>query len=296
MAILRISPVGTLLPLTPLLAVLLLLFGGGIALAIAQSLGMLSVAGDDGFTLAHYAALLDDREFHASLALSVWIASISTAISVALGLALAWALHHQATRSSSTWVRTLLQFPLAVPHLSLALVVLHLASPSGLVSRVGHSVGLVSEPADFPLLIQDGAGVGIVLAYVWKEAPFLAVVALTMLARVGREYEDAARTLGANSWLVWKRIHLPLIAPALVSASLAVFAYVFGAFEVPLLLGRTYPAMLGVLAERRFSSIDLLDRPAALAVALTMSMVAALLVWIYLRLARNLAGERPVLF
>jgi putative spermidine/putrescine transport system permease protein len=134
------------------------------------------------------------------------------------------------------------------------------------------------------------------IAYVWKEAPFLAVVALTMLARTSRDYEDVARSLGAGWWRRWTRIQLPLIAPGLISASLAVFAYVFGAYEVPLLLGRTYPAMLGVLAERRFSSVDLMDRPGALAVALAISVAAALLVWIYLRLARRLVGERPVLF
>ncbi len=275
--------------------VLVGLFGGGLTLALLQSVGLFAVVGPDSFTLSHYQALLHDQEFLASLALSVWIASLSTMLSLVLGLLLAAAIHRIGSRETR-WQRILLQFPLAMPHLSLALVALHLLSPSGVISRAAHAMGLAPEPAAFPVLVQDSAGLGILLTYVWKEAPFLAVVALTMLARVGGDFEAAARTLGANSFQIWRRVYLPLIAPGLVSASLAVFAYVFGAYEVPLLLGRTYPAMLGVLAERRFSSVDLLDRPAALAVALTMSVVAGLLVWTYLRLARQLVGERPVLF
>lgn len=284
------------------------LFGGGMALALLQSVGLLVLAGPGTFTLQHYVALGGDREFHAAVGLSMWVAGAATVISLALGLLLAAALHYARMQHASKhlgskrqtraggWVWVLLQFPLAMPHLSLALVVLHLASPSGLVSRFAYHAGLTGEPADFPLLVQDGYGIGMIAAYVWKEAPFLAVVALTMLARVDREFADTARSLGASPWQVWRHVYAPLIAPGVVSASLAVFAYVFGAYEVPLLLGRTYPAMLGVLAEQRFSSIDLMDRPAALAVALAMSAIAGLLVWASLRLSRQILGERPVLF
>ncbi len=284
-----------LLNLAPLAIVLLGLFGVGLLMAVLESVGLSGVAGTGKFTLGHYTRLSIDQEFLGALVLSVWIASASTVLSLCLGLALAAALHHAGAKATG-WQRTLLQFPLAMPHLSLALVVLHLVSPSGMFSRIAHALGLVAEPAAFPVLVQDAAGVGMVLAYVWKEAPFLAVVALAMLARTGRDYEEVARSLGAGWWQRWSRVHLPLIAPGLTSAALAVFAYVFGAYEVPLLLGRTYPAMLGVLAERRFSSADLLDRPAAMAVAITMSVVAGILVWAYLRLARRLVGERPVLF
>ncbi|MCW5963905.1 MAG: ABC transporter permease subunit [Bryobacterales bacterium] len=284
--------------LAPLAIVLLGLFGGGLLLGLLQSVGLFALTGSDAFTLSHYRALLNDREFLVSLALSVWVASLATAVSLLLGVTMATALHYGSFvgASRTRWQRTLLQVPLAMPHLSLALVVLHLLSPSGMLSRVAYALGLAPEPSAFPVLVQDAASVGILLAYVWKEAPFLAVVALTMLTRVSRDFDDAARTLGATRWQMWRRVHLPLVAPGLVSASLAVFAYVFGAYEVPLLLGRTYPAMLGVLAERRFSSVDLIDRPAALALALAMSLIAAMLVWVYLRLARQLVGERPVLF
>jgi putative spermidine/putrescine transport system permease protein len=290
-----------LLALLPFLLVLGGLFGGGMLLALLASLGTGGGGELEGLSPRHYIALAGDREFLAALGFSVWVASAATALSLLLGISVAAVYHQKAKRPTGNhvgngWQYTLLQFPLAVPHLSFALVVLHLLSPSGIASRWTHAAGLIAEPAEFPVMVQDGLGIGIIVAYVWKEAPFVAVVALAMLARVPHELGEAAQTLGASPLTVWRRVYLPLISPAVIAAALAAFAYVFGAYETPLLLGRTYPAMLGVLAERRFRSVDLLDQPGAIAIALTISAVAGLLVWLYLRLARHALGERPVLF
>src|SRR5438045_8808904 len=120
---------------------------------------------------------------------------------------------------------------------------------------------------------------------------------LALLVRLGDEYEIVARTLGATPWQRLRHVTLPLIAPAVVSASLIVFTFVFGAFEVPFILGRPYPSMLAVVAQRRFMSTDLADRPGSIAVAVLIALITALLVWIYLRLAHFLIGnERPTIF
>jgi len=66
----------------------------------------------------------------------------------------------------------------------------------------------------------------------------------------------AAATLGASAWQRFRYVTLPArVAPSVVSAALLVFAFIFGAFEVPYILGRPYPAMLGVVAQRRFLSV-----------------------------------------
>jgi len=51
-----------------------------------------------------------------------------------------------------------------------------------------------------------------------------------------------------------------------------------------------------VVAQRRFLSVNLMDRPDAIAVAVLMTFVSASLVFAYLRLGRKLVGERPTLF
>lgn len=283
------------LMLAPALAVVGGLFAGGVGLAIAQSLGLLSPLGENHLTLSHYRSLLGDREFQRSIGLTLSLATVATGWSALGGLVLALSLRTLATRYRL--VNTLLQIPLAVPHLSMAVVLLNVIAPSGLLARIGHALGLIDLPADFPILINDEYGIGIILAYLLKEIPFVTLMLLTMLLRIGDEYEQAARTLGAASWQRLRYVTLPLLAPAALSSSLMVFAFILGAFEVPFLLGRPYPAMLSVVAQRRYMDVDLAARPGAIAVAVMLSLITTGLVWLYLKVAQRLAGtERPLFF
>jgi putative spermidine/putrescine transport system permease protein len=281
--------------LTPALLVIGPLFAGGLAIALTQSLGYFAPAGEEGLTLAHYVRLWSDREFRTSLAVTLMIATTATLISAAAGLALALALRGLVGRyrSLNFW----LQVPLAVPHLAMAVALINVIAPSGLIARVCYALGLIGEPADFPALINDRYGVGIMLAYVLKETPFIATMTLALLLRLGDEYEALAGTLGASTWQRLRYVTLPLVAPAVVSAALVVFAFIFGAFEVPFLLGRPYPAMLSVVAQRRYLDVNLAERPDAIAVAIVISAITAVMVALYLRLARRLAGtEKPLIF
>ena len=276
-------------------AVLVLgLFAGGIGWALIQTLGDFPAAGEHQFTLAHYQALLIDPELRVSILLTFVLATIATAISAAAGMGLALAFRNQA-RGSRT-IGALLQIPIAVPHLALAVLLANLIGQSGWLARLTRLAGVIQVPADFPALVNDRYGFGIVIAYVLKETPFIALITLAMLRRIDSDYELAAATLGASAWQRFRYVTLPLAAPAVVSASLLVFAFIFGAYEVPFLLGRPYPAMLGVLAQRRFLSTDLADRPDAIAVAILMTLICGLLVFAYLHLGRKFVGERPTLF
>ena len=278
--------------LLPALAVIGLLFAGGVALAAAESLGLAGPAGGEGFTLRHYAGLVRDGEAGAALWLTLKLAMAATAISAAAGLALALGLREAAQRSRA--VNALLQLPLAAPHATMAGALLTILAPSGLLARAAFAVGWIGAPADFPALLNDRHGVGIVLAYVLKETPFIAVMTLALLARLGDEYEQAARVLGATAWQRFRHVTLPLVAPAVVSSSLMVFAFIFGAFEIPFLLGRPYPAMLPVVAQQRFLDADLAARPGAIAMAVGSTLLATAMAWLYLRLTRALLGlERP---
>ena len=283
------------LMLLPALIVIVGLFAGGLMLVSLQSLGFFPPAGDNSFTLDHYRSLVHDQEFRASLWLTFFLTSVATIISAVLGLALALALREWARHSSI--LNSLLQVPLAVPHLAMAIVLINLIAPSGLIARIVYGVGLVETPADFPALIGDRFGLGIIIAYVLKETPFIALMTLAVMLRIGDDYEQVARTLGASMWQRLRYVTLPMAAPAVVSASLVVFAFIFGAFETPFILGRPYPAMLAVVAQRRFTSTNLEDRPDAIAVAIVIMLISILLVWVYHRIARILVGiDRPAIF
>ena len=280
------------LMLAPALAVVGVLFAGGLALAAAQSLGYFAPIGENALTLRHYVSLGDDREIYASLWLTLKLATAVTLISAVSGLALALGLREVARRSRT--VNLLLQIPLSAPHLAMAGALITVIAPSGLLARGAYALGFIQQPADFPALINDRYGAGIMLAYILKEAPFIALMTLALLARLGDEYEQAARVLGASAWQRFRHVTAPLVAPAVVSSSLMVFAFIFGAFEVPFILGRPFPAMLSVVAQQRYLDVNLAVRPGAIALAAMSALVTAALAWAYLRLTRALIGlERP---
>ncbi|MCZ2149668.1 MAG: ABC transporter permease subunit [Bryobacterales bacterium] len=276
----------------PAMLVILGLFASGVVSAILESLGRYQ---DPALTFRYYSQLFSDREIRASLGFSLGVAAIATGLSAAFGLMLALRLR----RAAHAWTgwNTLLQFPLAVPHLAMAFVVLQLISSSGLAARIAYHAGIISMPAEFPSLVNDRFGAGIVLVYVLKETPFVALMILAVLTRLGDSYELAARTLGASAWQCFRHVTLPLAAPPLVASCLFVFAYILSAFEVPFVLGRPYPAMWSVIAQRRYMEADLAARPGAIALAVAASSLTALLVWLYLRAARSWSGlDKPAIF
>ena len=84
---------------------------------------------------------------------------------------------------------------------------------------------------------------------------------------------------------------MPLLLPGLLPASVIVFAFAFGAYEIPLLLGQNHPAALPVLAWRSYAAADLAARPQAMAMAVIIALISAALVWAYMRSARRASGQ-----
>ena len=281
--------------LGPALGVVGGLFVGGVGVALAQSLGMLSPIGEVGPSWQHYLAILSAREFRVSLGWTIWLAGVATMIAAVMGLALALALRRLAKRSGL--VNLVLQIPLAIPHLAMAVFLMTTLGPGGLLARLVYQVGLIGVAGDFPEMINDRWGVGIVLAYLLKELPFVTIMLLALLAREGRELEEQAQVLGASPWQRLRYVLLPILAPAALSSSLMVFAFIVGAYETPYLLGQTWPALLPVLAQQRYMDADLAQRPGAIAMAVILSFLTTLLVWLNLKVAERWSGaERPLLF
>jgi putative spermidine/putrescine transport system permease protein len=271
--------------LAPALLVVLLLFGGGLAFALLQSLGYLPLIGQTELSLAAYRAILGSRAFGASLLLTLYIAAASTAIATVLAVAIALAL--RATRRGRRALSFLFQLNLPIPHLVGAIAIADLLGQSGLLARAAAALGLISEPAQFPPLVFDRWGVAIIAEYVWKETAFIGVTVLGVLHAVGPEYEELARSLGAGRWDRFRLVLLPLILPGVLAASVIAFAFSFGAFEVPLLLGASYPQTLPVLAYKRYTAVELSARAEAMALCVLIALIVTVLVFAYMQLSRR---------
>lgn len=270
---------GLVLPAVSLIG---LLFGGGLMLAFLQSIGLLGLT-SEGLSFAAYQEALTRAQFWRSLGLSLYIACTATALSTALSIGLALLL-----QSAGRWASFACQLTLPIPHLVGIAGILLLLSPSGLLSRLLFALGWISSDQDFPLLVNDPANLGVMTHFLWKEIPFVTLILLAVLRGIRPEYAAQARALGASPWQCFCTITLPLMRPGIISASLLVFGFVFSSFEVPFLLGSTFPKTLPVLVYQAFTDGDLNQRPVAIALGLLLSLVSMGLMALYLWL-----GSRP---
>ncbi len=280
---------GILALLSPALLVVGVFFVAGVGLAVAQSLGYQPYLPGYRLSLDAYRRLWHDPAVRASLPVTLRVSVLSTVVAAVTAIGVAWLIRR--SRRGRALAAGVLGANLAVPHLVGAVSVLLLLSQGGLLSRLAHAAGLTATPADFPQLVNDGFGWGIIAEYGWKETPFLAVIVLASWGSGLDDLHNAARVLGAGRLRRLVHVSLPVLAPPLAAGAVLVFAFAAGSYEVPYLLGRPYPATLPVVALRYYRDTDLTSRPAAMAVAVLIAVLSLLAVVAYLRLVARLSGR-----
>ncbi len=276
----RTKHLTTILSLLPALGLIAVLFGASVIYGVAQSLGYLPFINQDTLSLAAYRNVLigpstAQREFWVSLGFSLWVSITATLLAALLALLIATVLGER-LRSSTTNV-TLLNLNLAFPHLVWAIGLSLLLAQSGLLARIAAATGLIDTPADFPVLVRDRAGAGIIMHYVTKGTPFLILVLLSIMRTQTEELGMVAENLGATRWQRLRYVTLPLVLPGLTAGSLLLFAFVFGAYEVPAVLGVRFPRMLSVLALDFFINADLRSRAEGMAISVMMALIVLII-------------------
>lgn len=272
--------------LGPALVVLVGVFGGALLVALREALGVGLFASGSGLTLRFFGDVLGGTEFGPSLAYTIYVALAATILSTSLGVVIAWALvkGFRGERSFAFVSRV----PVLVPHLVAAFVVLSLLAPTGMLSRILLQAGIIRDDLDFPLLVNDPGAFGILFLYMWKEAPFVAIVVGGTMRSIDETVIAQARNLGASESKLFRHVLLPLSLPSIATASIIVFAFAFGSYEIPALLGRLSPTTLPVLAVNRFQNpADLtLDWPRAMAASTILAAAGIALAAAYLTAMR----------
>ena len=273
----------------PFLLIMTFIFLGGLSQAFVQSLGYLPTFGMDEVSLEHYRTVLTNARFIGSLQYTFYIALISSILSVAIGVVIAFMIHH--TKQGEKISYTLYRIPIIIPHAVVMIVTIQVFFQTGIISRVLYGMGWIDGALDFPLLVNDRAGIGIIITYLYKQVPFVTLTVFAVLKNLDRKYTQIAQNLGASSWQTIRRVTLPLLTPSILSAFLITFAFAFGAFEVPFILGNPARATLPILAYQDFTSPVLAGRPPAMAMSVIISALSLLLIGAYMGLLK-LLGKR----
>ena len=257
--------------LTPLL-LLSVLFFLGVSNALIQSLGYIPAFGMTDFTLDYYRQVLGEPSLLASVKASLLIALYSSLLAAVFGVVLCAALVSGGRVRGK--ILQIIKIPILVPHTVVALFALIFLSQNGFLARVLYQLGLLESQGDFPVILFSTSNVGIILAYLWKEIPFVAYFVFALMSSISSTLGEAAENLGASSKKAFFYVTLPLSMPAVRKAFLIIFTFAFGAYELPFLLGATLPKALPVQAYIEYIHPDLRHRAYAMAMNGVMIFIA----------------------
>ena len=278
----KITPYILLVPQLILGAIFIIGLGTG----IIQSLGVIPAFGLTEPTLKYYKEILTRSDILQSLKYSLYIAFVSAFFAASIGTILCAILVN--LRQVKGKVMRVVQIPIIVPHVIVALFAINILSQNGILARIGAQLGLISDQQQFPLLLYDGHGIGVIIAYLWKEIPFIVYFVIALMANISDSLGEAATNLGANRIQVFWKITLPLCMNTILSGFLIIFVFALGAYELPFILGATLPRALPVLAYIEYSKPDLLARPYAMAInGLMIAVSCSVAVIYYILLSRS---------
>ena len=165
-----------------------------------------------GFTLRWYAALPEDRELIAGLALSLKVAVATACASVVLGTLAAFALVRYRRFFGSTLFSGMVAAPLVMPEVIIGLSLLLMLVSLQRITEAAFGIGI---PERGMLTIWFG--------HLLLGMAYATVVVRARLQTLNPQLEEAALDLGARPWQVFWLVTLPMIGQALLSAFLLTF-------------------------------------------------------------------------
>lgn len=273
----KLKPYLLLLPVT---IILLGVMGVEVINCIAQSLGYFPQIGLTELTFDYYREVLRNTTFLKSLLFTLKTSFISASLSVILGVLLSYVLMKE---KFSKFRRLILNTPIVVPHIVVVLLMFITFSQSGMVSRVLYKLNIIDTSSQFISIVSDQGGIGIIMVYLWKGIPYTTITTYNILRNMSDKLESVAINLGASKLQSFRYIILPLAMPSIISAFIMLFAFAFGSFEVPFLIGPSTPKTLAVQAYLSYSSSDLFQRPDAMVMNVTLSLISFVLLIVYNR-------------
>ncbi|MEK6208540.1 MAG: ABC transporter permease [Chloroflexota bacterium] len=208
---------------------------------------------------------LTSPEALTALRLSFVVSVAATALALLLGIPLAWVYARVPFRGRDV-VRALTTLPMILPPV---------VGGVALLFAFGRR-GLFGQPLDaiFGIRIPFTTA-GAILAATFVAMPFLVLTVEAGLRSMDRRYEDAARTLGAGRWLVFRRVTLPLIGPSVFAGAVLCWARALGEFGATITFAGNLPGTTQTLPLAVYIALE--TRP-EVAIMLSLVLLAISLV------------------
>jgi len=238
-----------------------------------------------GLSLETYRLLVSDTLYLTSYLRSLQIAVVSTALLLALGLPIAYAI----TRSPRRW-QGILVLLVVLPFWTSFLIRIYawisILQREGLLNNALIALGLIDQPIVW-LATDKAIYIGMVYSYL----PFMVLPIYATLERIDETLLEAASDLGCPRWKAFWLVTVPLAFPGITAGVLLCFVPIVGEFVIPDLLGGSRSLMIGQTLWSEFFANR--DWPVASAVAMVLLVLLLVPILIYQHLqTRGLEQER----
>jgi multiple sugar transport system permease protein len=227
------------------------------------------------YGLHNYSVALQSGDFWTAMTTTLIFTVASVTLELLIGLAMAMAMH--AAFRGQGLLRTVVLVPWAILTVVTATMWRTIfESPQGFVNQIigGDTVWLGEEPQ---------ALIVIIIADVWKTAPFMALLILAGLQVIPSDIYEAAKVDGATAWQRFRKITLPLLTPAILVALIFRTLDALRIFDLPYVLtkGANGTTTLSLIAQETFATNRIYGLGAAYSILtfITVMIVSFTYIW-----------------
>jgi putative spermidine/putrescine transport system permease protein len=214
---------------------LIVFFMGTVAyIAFAQSFGLYNLSGVSEFSTSFWEAMVSKKAYMRSVRFSLYVATISALLSVAIAYPIALWLRKPFRGSIA--VGALLKAPLLVHGLVAAFLFINIIAYHGLLNQTMIGLGIWDEPRR---LQNDRNAIGVIILQTWKNMPFALLLLTGAVQSISDDVLNAGRDLGAGAFDRFRKIIAPLTVSAMQAALVIIFIGALSDFSFQTIAGPT---------------------------------------------------------
>jgi len=263
----------------PALVILLALFVYPLGFSLVTAF-----EGEGGaWTLGNFSKALDF--YWRDLLFTVLIIGLSTALIGVGAVAIGGFLTLGENPRAIALLRWLYRWPLFIPFVVAGQLMRTFLAKNGMMNNALVGLGLFT-PLDAQSYLDWR---GIVVTFVWKQTPFVALLVAGAMAALDRATIEAARNLGAGRLRILLEIVLPQVRQTLLVGLILSFVIMMSVLSVPLMINAQSPTMLTVDMSFRINAYG--DYGVANALGFISYLMTGIVAWVYLRHA--VREQRP---
>ncbi len=230
---------------------------------------------EGGWTFANFIKAFD--LYSNDILFTVVIVSLSTVLIGVFAIAIGGYLTLGENLYAVAILKWLYRWPLFIPFIVAAQLMRTFLAKNGLMNNLIVGSGLL-EPLQTQSFLDWR---GIVITFVWKQTPFVALLVAGAMASLDRSMIESARNLGAGRLRILIEIILPQVRPTIVVALILSFVVMMSVLSVPIMINAQTPTMLTVDMAFRINAYG--DYGVANALGFISYLMTGVVAWIYLR-------------